>query len=266
MILDSLQKVWRDGLASVLILSILFAVYSLEPDTSLEQIRSSGQLSACTPISYPPLVNDLVQEPGIDVELLQALADELGVKLSIKRNSAMGQDFNPRNWRITRAQCQILAGGVVDSSLTRSFLDVIAPHGQTGWSVISKKNLIDLKEKKIAILAGISGLNRLDLSRELRAQSTKVIVAPNLEVFIQLVSSDAVDAGITERLMGQKIASDQGWILNWAPGDLPRYQIAFGLWKGDLTLKRALLAVFDKIQRTGELTTIQSRYFDATQF
>ena len=44
---------------------------------------------------------------------MRAVAREMGVELAITTNQAMGQDFNPRNWRVTRAQCQTLAGGVV---------------------------------------------------------------------------------------------------------------------------------------------------------
>ena len=37
------------------------------------------------------------------------------VRLALNVNPAMGRDFNPSNWRITRAQCEIVAGGVVTS-------------------------------------------------------------------------------------------------------------------------------------------------------
>ena len=35
--------------------------------------------------------------------------------LVLSENRAMGRDFNPRNWGLNRAQCQVIAGGVVDS-------------------------------------------------------------------------------------------------------------------------------------------------------
>jgi len=81
----------------VLIFGLLGAVYLLPPDTSLGEVRKAGVLRACLPPSYPPLVTGDRDAPGIDVEMLQALAKNLGVSLIISSNPAIGQDFNPRN-------------------------------------------------------------------------------------------------------------------------------------------------------------------------
>src|SRR3954465_1019298 len=96
----------------VFIFGLLGAVYLLPPDTSLDEVRKAGVLRACMPPSYPPLVTGDRDAPGIDVEMLQALAKNLGVSLIISSNPAIGQDFNPRNWHVTRAQCEVLGGGV----------------------------------------------------------------------------------------------------------------------------------------------------------
>ena len=87
----------------VLIFGLLGAVYLLPPDTSLGEVRKAGVLRACMPSLYPPLVTGDRAAPGIDVELLEALAKGLGVRLVVTANPAIGQDFNPRNWRVTRA-------------------------------------------------------------------------------------------------------------------------------------------------------------------
>ena len=86
------------------IFGLLGGVYLLPPDTSLSEVRKAGVLRACMPPLYPPLVTGDRAAPGIDVELLEALAQGLGVKLVVTSNPAMGQDFNPRNWHVTRAQ------------------------------------------------------------------------------------------------------------------------------------------------------------------
>jgi hypothetical protein len=36
--------------------------------------------------------------------------------------------------------------------------------------------------------------------------------------------------------------------------------VVFGLWKGDLTLKRAIVSALDQAQRNGEIATIIARY------
>ena len=64
----------RRLLPYVFIFGLLGGVYLLPPDTSLAEVRKAGVLRACMPPSYPPLVTGDRDAPGIDVELLQALA------------------------------------------------------------------------------------------------------------------------------------------------------------------------------------------------
>ena len=104
---------WRGGLSYLFIFGLLGGVYLLPPDTSLSEVRKTGILRACLPPSYPPLVTGNPAAPGIDVELATAIAAKLSLRLVTSLNQAMGQDFNPRNWRVTRAQCEMLAGGEV---------------------------------------------------------------------------------------------------------------------------------------------------------
>src|SRR5437773_12525686 len=92
-------------LSYALIFSLLAAVYLLPADTSLSEVRRGGLLRACMPPAYPPLVTSDPSAPGIDVELLRMMSDKLALKLAITPNPAIGQDFNPRNWLVTRAQC-----------------------------------------------------------------------------------------------------------------------------------------------------------------
>jgi polar amino acid transport system substrate-binding protein/cystine transport system substrate-binding protein/membrane-bound lytic murein transglycosylase F len=49
------------------------------------------------------------------------------------------------------------------------------------------------------------------------------------------------DFGVTEMLLAGSIASREGWAVEWAPPELPRFPLVLGLWKGDITLKRAIV-------------------------
>jgi ABC-type amino acid transport substrate-binding protein len=93
--------------------------------------------------------------PGIDVELLQALAKSMGVKLVVSPNPAMGQDFNPRNWHVTRSQCEVLAGGVVVSPTTKSFLETSPSYAQTGWALLAPKQPPDNAGRRVGVVTGV---------------------------------------------------------------------------------------------------------------
>ena len=250
----------RNVLAYLLIFGLLAGVYALPPDTSLAEVRKSGLLRVCMPPSYPPLVTGNPQAPGIDVELVSALAKKLGLRLVVSLNQAMGVDFNPRNWRVTRAQCEVLAGGVVASPVTKSFLETSPSYAQTGWALVVPKSPGSVERRRVAVLAGISGLDRLALSRYLRAQGAEVTIAPTAAEFVQGLRAGRFDIGVTERLSAGQIAAREGWSVEWAPAELPRYPVVLGLWKGDLTLKRAIVDSLETLAREGEVAKIIARY------
>jgi polar amino acid transport system substrate-binding protein/cystine transport system substrate-binding protein/membrane-bound lytic murein transglycosylase F len=250
----------RTLLPYLLIFGLLAAVNLLPPDTSLGEVRKAGVLRACMPPSYPPLVTGDTAAPGIDVELLGALASRMGLRFSMSPNAAMGQDFNPRNWHVTRAECEVLAGGVVASPVTKSFLETSPPYAQTGWAFVLRQRRDDIQGRRVGILTGVSGLDRLALSRYLRAQKAEVTIVPDVSQFAQGLRDGRFDVGVTERLLAEQIASREGWRVAWTPADLPRYPLALGLWKGDLTLKRAIVEGLEDLRRTGEIARIVARY------
>jgi ABC-type amino acid transport substrate-binding protein len=250
----------RTPLSYLMIFGLLAGVYLLPADTSLSEVRRAGLLRACMPPVYPPLVTGDANAPGIDVELLRALADKLALKLAITPNPAIGQDFNPRNWRVTRAQCEVLAGGVVASPVTRSFLETSPSYAQTGWGIVSPKPVGDLQGRRAIVLTGISGLDRLALSRFLRSKSIEFTIAPNAAELMSALRDGRADFGVTEMLLADQIAAREGFSAEWAPEELPRFPVVFGLWKGDLTLKRAIVDGLAQIEKSGEMAKIMARY------
>ncbi len=246
------------GLAFVA--TLLALVNLLPPDTSLRDVLAARLLRVCVPISYPPLVTGDPERPGIDIELLDAIANRLGVRLSLNQNQAMGRDFNPRNWALTRAQCQVIAGGMVDSPLTRSFLDTGPAYAETGWAVLAPERPSDLRGLKIGAVATISGLDRISLASYLRSLDVTVSVLPRPAELAEGIAAGRFDAGITEALSAGQLAADHGWTATMLPVDFSRYHLVFGLWKGDLTLKRAIVSAFEDLAEDGTVAAILERY------
>jgi ABC-type amino acid transport substrate-binding protein len=252
---------WVGDLITVAGIAALFgAVYLLPPDTSLAQVRQAGILRICVPTLYPPLVTGKADAPGFDIEFAQAISKRLDVRLVINTNPAMGRDFNPRNWNVTRAQCQMLGGGVVVSDLTRSFLDTTPPHLQTGWALVAAKVPGTLQEVKVGFYAGIAGLDRIALSRFLQAQNAHIEIVASAEALAEGLRSGRIAVGVSEALIARQIAGTLGSQVVWLPESLGRYPVAFGLWKGDLTLKRRLIEVIDDLKGEGLTGELSRRY------
>ncbi|MBM9594053.1 substrate-binding periplasmic protein [Roseitranquillus sediminis] len=246
------------GLALVALL--LGLVTLLPPDTSLDEVEANDAIRACVPRSYPPLVTGDSERPGIDIEILRVVAEHLGVNLLLDPNDAMGRDFNPRNWAINRGKCQILAGGVVDSTLTRSFLDIGPAYAETGWAIVAPEPLGDAGGLTVGVLTLVSGLDRIGLSSYLRREDVTIRVVRSAESLAEGVASGEFDAGITEALLAGAIAAENDWWVAYLPEELARHNLVFGLWKGDLTLKRKVVEAFRKIESDGTLAAILERY------
>jgi len=250
----------RSSSTIVMILALLVGVSLLPPDTSLQEVKTASALKACVPLLYPPLVTNDPDLPGIDIELLRAIAEKMGVSLLLSENAAMGRDFNPRNWNLNRAQCQVIAGGVVDSEQTRSFLETGPAYSETGWAVLSRTPVDSLLGLNVGTLALASGLDRIALSSYLRSQKIAATVVTNPEALVAGLENGSLDAGITEALLASRLAAQNNWSVSWAPSELDRYNLVFGLWKGDITLKRAIEAAFAELAEDGSLAAILARY------
>jgi polar amino acid transport system substrate-binding protein/cystine transport system substrate-binding protein/membrane-bound lytic murein transglycosylase F len=239
----------------------------LPPDTSLSEVRRAGTLRVCLPPDDPPFVAPDAHAPGIDVEILQALSRDLGLALAPVPEPAMGQDFNPRAWHVTRAACEILAGGLVASPITRSFLETSPPYAQTGWALLSPQpppshglGWEQLHGRKLGVLAPPSGLDRIALASYLRAEQAQAIIVSSSEALVAGLREGRFEAGVTEKLLAEQIAAREHLRADWLPGDLPRYPLAFGLWKGDLTLKRAVSDALERLTRDGAVAGILTKY------
>jgi polar amino acid transport system substrate-binding protein/cystine transport system substrate-binding protein/membrane-bound lytic murein transglycosylase F len=219
-----------------------------------------GTLKACVPVTYPPLVTGNPDKPGIDVELLRAIAGRLGVSLLLSESRAMGRDFNPRNWGLNRAQCQVIAGGMADSQHTRSFLETGPAYADTGWAIISPKPIGSLAGLNVGALTLASGLDRIGLASFLRGEGAKARVVPSAEALATGLSDGTLDAGVTEAMLATRLADEHGWTVAWASPDLARYHLVFGLWKGDITLKHAIDQSFAALAADGTLAAILDRY------
>jgi ABC-type amino acid transport substrate-binding protein len=255
------RRLRADLTAIATIAALLVAVNFLPPDRTLAEVRASGVLRACVPVTYPPLVTGTPGSPGIDIEILQHVADELGVRLLLVPNSAIGRDFDPRNWRLSRAQCVVIGGGVVDTQSTRGYLVVTPPHLETGWAAAVHAARPDtLRGARVGFYAGLTGLDRLALGRWLRDQGAEVTIVAQRDEAREGLENGRFDVVVSEALTARFIAGEVGGSAVWLPLTSGRVPIGFGTWKGDLTLERAMRRALRAIEGDGRRADILLRY------
>jgi ABC-type amino acid transport substrate-binding protein len=105
----------------------------------------------------------------------------------------------------------------------------------------------------------------LALSRYLRLRNAQAAIVPDAVELARGLRDGRFDVGVTEWLLARALAAREGWSVTWVDAALPRYPVAFGLWKGDLTLKRAIEYGLEELRRNGEMTRIIERYLGAAK-
>lgn len=240
----------------------LTAVSFLPADTSLKERRDAGFIKLCVPPAFPPLVTGNPEAPGYDIELMQMIADRMGLRLVVNTLASIGADFNPRNWLLTRAQCDVIAGGVADSEQTRSYLQTIPTDAVTGWVLVAREGTTPVAGDSVAVLPGTSGLNRLAVSGWLRESGFKVKPARNSEQFKAELLSGAVSFGVTERFIAASAnLEDADFSLFWLPEQSVQLTVtAIGMWKGDQTLKSEIIHSLSEVKASKAYELLRERY------
>lgn len=254
------RGIWQLWKGLAVGVAVLLGISLLPTDTSLREAQRLGVLSACLPARLVPLVTGDPARPGIEVDLLQEIAAELGLRLNIRSIAAMGRDFDPAGARISRGQCAVLGGGLIDTPSLRGFLDVTSSYMDTGLVAISPSPR-DLQGAKAVILAAaVQGIDRTGLSALLRGQGIVFTLTRDRQDMLRALQEDQADIAILGAFDGQLLAAEQGYALQPLPAPFGSSTLVFGLWKGDLTLKRGIERALGKIRQDGRLARIISRY------
>lgn len=252
---------WRQGLCNLAGVVLLILAASFVPaDTSLSQLKKAGVLRVCVPPVRLPLITGETATPGYDAELLTLLSERIGVRLSLRPVPAMNSDFNPRNWGLNRGMCEAIAGGIVDTPETRNFLQIVPTGAMTGWAIVAK-GAGDLDPGgRVAVLA-MPGLDRLAASRFLHTSGQEAVLVRDTGELADLLAQGAAQAALTDLATAKRVAAMQGLTthLPRAEGMAPR-SFGVGIWKGDLTLRRALARAMQTLQDDGTLTELRARY------
>jgi polar amino acid transport system substrate-binding protein len=241
-------------------LALLFTLLAVEAASArpLEQIKSSGTISACLPANALPFSRRNGEPHGFQVDLAREVAHQLGVSLE-------------EQWVISpiqaqRANCDIRLDVIADVeaqhasrlSLSKAYYRsgvVIAARPERGF-----KSLADLNERtKVAVMVGSItsmvlsqrhvGLTTYAFEDEMLAavaagEADAAMVTPASAAFYNLNHSDAkLSAALPED-------ATEGMAWN----------IAIGMKKPDPALGEAIDGVIDKLVADGTMKGIYARY------
>lgn len=233
---------WRKPATDIAVIALLlFALSYLPPDTSLSERVEHGVLRYCVADKNSELIRAADEtRPGYELSLMQGVAQDLRLRLQVVEIANMGRSFNPRDWQIGRGQCDILGGGLADSAPNRGFLTLLPNGGRIGLLRVGS-SAAPVPGTEIGVYMGSAGLNRVRLSTWMRSENLQprpLATEAELTAWLQQ-GGEAIVSSLTPLPTGA------------ATHDLPSAasesrSLAFGLWRGDVTLTRAIRAALQK--------------------
>ncbi|MDB5044412.1 MAG: amino acid transporter substrate-binding protein [Deinococcus sp.] len=238
------------------LMTLLLTAPSAQART-LAQIRTSGVLRVATPADVPPFtLANAGKHFGFEVELLEALAADLGVKLSFE---VARIDQLTTLLQEDRVDVAFSALGI--TSTRENKIDFTAPTACVGVSVISldpKLNLhTDLKGKKIGVIAGsimTSYVQKLPFEKQ-------VNVYPSNNDVVMAVFSRAVDATVAYSVaegMVKKLYPKAN--IHFGP-ELWSVPIGMMVRQDNNSTRLALNASLNKFQQGPAYAALSTKYF-----
>ena len=245
----------RYALAAMLALALVPAPASAR---SLEQIKSSGSVSACLPANAMPFSHREGEPRGFQVDVANALAKQLGVSLEAQ-------------WVISpiqalRASCDLRMDVIADVEAQHaSHLTISKPYYRSGVALVSRperplKALTDLgPDTKVAVMVG--SITSMILSQRGVGLTTYAFE----DEMLQAVSNGEADAAmVTPASAGYfNLAHPEkklGFVLPPDAQDGMAWNIAVGMRRPDQPFREAIDATIDKLMADGTMASIYGKY------
>ncbi len=244
--------------------------------SSIEKIKKKGKLVAVMDFNSTNYFIYRGEPMGYQYELLQLLAKELDVKLEVKVENDVDENFN----MLSKGECDIIAINLTITKDRANKINFTYPHSQTrqvlvqrkpeNWETLSKRqietslirNQLELAKKVVYVQKGTSYAQRMkNLSEEI-GDSIKIIEKADKEVeeLIELVANGEIDYTVVDEnvaLVNQIYYP----ILDVKTAVSFPQNLAWGLKKGDESLKAEIDNWLINFKKTAKYNIIYNKYF-----
>jgi membrane-bound lytic murein transglycosylase F len=181
--------------------------------SDLEKIREAGKMIVVTDYNSTDYFIYRGQPMGFQFDLLQELADYMGVKLEVTVSNNLSENFN----QLLDGEVDLIASNLTVTKERKAIVDFTVPHSQAcqvliqrkpvGWENMKKdaldekmiRNQLDLAGKTIFVQSNSSHLARLkNLSEEIGDSIHIVEVDEDVEMLISKVSTGEIEYTVSD--------------------------------------------------------------------
>ncbi len=243
---------------------------------SIEKIQKRGTLIAVMDYNSTNYFIYRGEPMGYQYELLQLLADHLGVKLEVKVENDIDRNFE----MLQNGECDIIGINLTVTKERSKLIDFTYPHSQTrqvlvqrkpeNWKKLSNgkleeellRNQLDLAGKVIYVQKGSSHAQRMyNLSDEI-GDSINLIEQTDKEVeeLIELVANGEIEYTVADENVAM-VNQIYYPILDVKTAVSFPQNLAWGIRKGDELLKKEIDAWLKDFKKSSKYALIYSKYF-----
>lgn len=247
----------RGATAGACLALVLGAAGSADART-LAEVQSLGTISMCASPDALPYASSKPETPGFQVELGRAIAEGLGVPLSIEW-------IHPRR-RANVVNCDMMLDSINDPAVHEGRLLLSRPYQKSGIALGLRANaepISDYKELKKGQKIGtmVSSFASMVLGK---AGKTTSPYAFQADMVADLEKGDLYGAAISMPTMSYYINQHPQAGLKlvdaFATEPLLQWEVSVGLRKSDQALVDAVNAVVEKLIAEGTVTRIYAKY------
>ncbi|MBE6642411.1 MAG: transporter substrate-binding domain-containing protein [Ruminococcaceae bacterium] len=262
------------ALLFVLALSLTLLVGCGGSDESLskvEQIKKDGKLVIYTNAEFPPFEYIAGGKPtGVDIDICQAIADELGVKLEVK-----DVEFDSIVASVKSGKADLGAAGITVTTERQEEVDFTISYTTSKQYVIlpesvEYKDITTLKNMKIGVQLGTTGdfvitdeINGYEgddgekVQGVLEGSGASVTQYPNANVAAVQLTSGKIDAVVIDKLPAELIAKNneglKAYELVYEDGSNTEESYAICVAKGNEDLVEVCNKVIQKLLDEGKI-------------
>lgn len=243
------------ALALLMLLGMLSAC--AKKQSAVEKIKAAGKIVMLTNAAFPPFeyLGDDNKPAGVDVELAQAIADELGVTLEV-----IDMDFDPIVTAIQSGQGDIGVAGMTNTEERRKSIDFSIDYVSTTQMIIVQegsaiKTADDLIGKTIGVQMGTTGdLFATDMIEDANIQRFKT--GPDAGLALQ---NGQIEAIVIDAMPAAQIASASSGLVVLAE-PLTEEQYAIAIAKENTDLKEVVNKVLQRLLDDGTVDALIAKH------
>lgn len=223
-------------------------------DSAVAAIKAKGELVMLTNAAFPPFeyLGDDQQPAGVDIDVAQAIADELGVELKV-----VDMEFDGIVPALMAGKGDIGAAGMTVTEERLESVDFSTKYATSSQYMIVKKDSDiatkdDLKGKKIGVQQGTTGdIYATDEDGENGVEAEEVLRYSNAMGAAMALMSDKIDVVIVDELPAKSIVAEND-SLKMIDEKLTTEQYAIAV-KKDSDLTAEINKVLDKLIADGTI-------------